>query len=191
MGTPSLDRVRCRVLYERYFGAVACGNKCGRAENVVNCLRRSLLSRWGVVILWIGGACSCTFYDRTSTLELAERSAKLELTFNRKNFRVVKSHVEGVASCPHLIWLNLPEIPVLNEVIRFPIISVPLGDPNLHERAMGDLHRQHDMRGKAQVLYNVSDEVKITNYLFLFASTSVRVSADIIEYVEEEPEARP
>ncbi|MBN1443582.1 MAG: hypothetical protein JXA90_12805 [Planctomycetes bacterium] len=129
--------------------------------------------------------CGCAVYWEGHQPEMMSRGTVQEVTLNQKNFRIVKSHVEGEASCFHLFWLDHPERFVGLMYSTLPVVSIPLGDPDVYERAMADLHSKHDLLGKAQVLHNIHEEYVVTNYLWVFADVKLKVFADVIEFVEE------
>lgn len=112
---------------------------------------------------------------------------KAEITLKPGEFRLVKT-VRGDASCPFLFWVDIPTSFESKAGIDVPFISFELGDTNLHELAMKDLHSQHDLRGKPQILYNFIEEWTLANYLGLFAVVKVSITAEVIEFIgEREP----
>ena len=111
--------------------------------------------------------------------------SKAEIILKPGEFRVIKN-VYGEASTPFLFWLDIT--PFMKGIGQptVPVFSFQLGDPNIHERAMRDLHSQHDLRGKPQVLHNFLVEWTLANYLGLFAILKLSISAEVIEFTEQE-----
>ena len=109
---------------------------------------------------------------------------KAEIILRPDEFRVVKT-IYGEASTSFLFWIDIS--PVLKSISQapVPVFSFQLGKPNLHERAMRDLHKQHDMQGKPQILHNFLEEWTLANYLGLYAVGTLSISAEVIEFTEQ------
>ena len=113
---------------------------------------------------------------------------KPKLVLNPGEFRVVRS-VQGRASCPFFLYIDLP--PSMRSALGFsasgPPVAFALGDAALKVRAMEDLHRQHDLVGKPQVLHNFVEEWSVANYLGLFAIKRLTITAEVLEFLERTP----
>jgi len=108
---------------------------------------------------------------------------KPKLVLNPGEFRVVRT-VRGQASCPFFLYIDLP--PALKTALGFsptaPAINFALGDSALRVRAMEDLHREHDLVGKPQILHNFVQEWTLANYLGLFAIKRLTITAEVLEF---------
>ncbi len=124
----------------------------------------------------------CTTYH-SGALEVARMKPKVELS--GENFRLVR-RVTGEATTPFLLWIDIPDAiqrAVFSNLVNpLPVLTIALDDPRLRQRAMADLHRQHDLRGKPQLLNNVVEEWSVANYFGLYAVVRVSISADVIEF---------
>ena len=141
------------------------------------------------LVTFIGFLCSagCTMYDAPKSL-VQSGVIKQRVFLTEDNFRVVKSHVQGQASCPHILMLQFPMYLVTEW--GFPVsMGIPLGDPDILEQAMADLHSKCDLKGKHQHLHNLVEEYDITNYLGLYADFTVTVSAEVIEFIDTKDES--
>jgi hypothetical protein len=135
-----------------------------------------------VATIALGG---CAAY-RGAAPELGRVKPKIQLYGN--DFRRLR-RVTGAASLPFLFWIDLPE-PLQRAAFGdlpypLPVLAIALGDPSLRAQAMAALHRQHDLRGKPQILHNLIEEWTLANYLGLFAVLRVNISADVIEFDRE------
>jgi hypothetical protein len=137
---------------------------------------------WRLVGIAVVATVGCATYN-PAALEVGRMKPKLQLS--GADFKLVR-RVTGEASVPLLFWVDIPEgiqrwaFPSL--VNPLPVLAIALGDPRLREQAMAALHRQHDMRGKPQLLHNVVEEWTVANYLGLYAVLHVSISADVIEF---------
>ncbi len=124
----------------------------------------------------------CTTYN-PAALEVGSIKPKLQLSGD--DFRLL-GRVTGEASASFLFWIDIPEsfqrAVFSNLVNPLPVLTIALDDPRLRERAMAALHRQHDLRGKPQLLHNLVEEWSVANYLGLYAVVHVSISADVIEF---------
>ncbi len=109
---------------------------------------------------------------------------KAEIVLKPGEFRIVKA-VRGEASCPFLFWIDIPSAIESKAGIDMPLITFALGNSNLRELAMRDLHSKHDLLGKPQILHNFIEEWTIANYLGIFAVVKVSISAEVIEFTED------
>jgi hypothetical protein len=140
--------------------------------------------RWspGVAAIALVAVAGCTTY-RSVGPELGSVKPKLQLS--GADFRLVR-RVTGEASARFLFWIDIPDTiqraAFKNLANPLPVLTIALDDPQLRERAMAALHRQHDLRGKPQVLHNVVEEWTVANYLGLYAVVHVTISADVIEF---------
>ena len=120
--------------------------------------------------------------DKSVKPELGKNKA--EIILRPGEFQVVKT-IHGEASTSFLFWIDItPALQSINQA-PVPIISFQLGNPNLYERAMRDLHNQHDMQGKPQILHNFLEEWTLANYLGLFAILKLSISAEVIEFTKK------
>ena len=110
---------------------------------------------------------------------------KPKLVLNEGEFRVVRT-VSGKASCPYLLYLDLPDslLGVVGISISAPPVAFALGDAALHVRAMEDLHSKHDLLGKPQILHHFLEEWTLANYLGLFAVRRLTITAEVLEFTE-------
>ena len=84
--------------------------------------------------------------------------AKPKLVLNQGEFRVVRT-VSGRASCPYLLYIDLPDSLLGAVGISSTVpVAFALGNAALHVRAMEDLHSKHDLLGKPQILQTQRDE---------------------------------
>jgi hypothetical protein len=111
---------------------------------------------------------------------------KPKLILNQGEFRVVRT-VQGRASCPYFLWLDLPDFIqiALKIPTATPALNFALGNAALRVRAMEDMRRKHDLVGKPQVLHNFVEEWSLANYLGLFAIQRVTITAEVIEFLEK------
>jgi hypothetical protein len=112
--------------------------------------------------------------------------SKPKLVLSQGEFRVVGT-VTGRASCPYLLYIDLPDSLLGRVGIpgTAPPVAFALGDAALHVRAMEDLHRQHDLLGKPQILHHFVEEWTLANYLGLFAIKRLTITAEVLEFVEK------
>ncbi|RLA16823.1 MAG: hypothetical protein DRQ62_15660 [Gammaproteobacteria bacterium] len=110
---------------------------------------------------------------------------KTEIILSPGEFQVVKT-IHGKASTSFLFWIDFS--PVLKSIDKasVPVISFQLDKSNIHERAMHDLHKQHDLQGKPQILHNFLEEWTLANYLGLYAIRKLSISAEVIEFIERD-----
>lgn len=131
-------------------------------------------------------ATGCSIYEEGVGIDGVRRQNGLKVYLEQANFRVVESHVEGSASCPHILWISLSLRPIGIDA-TVPPWGIPLSNPHLHEQAMADLHTRVDLRGP-RLLINVREELKVTSYLGLFATVRLTITADVVEFVRGEEE---
>ena len=135
----------------------------------------------GLAVWALVATAGCTTYHSTA-LEVGTMKPKLQLY--GADFRLVR-RVTGEAEAPFLFWLDIPDTiqrAVFENLANpLPVLTIALGDPRLREQAMAALHRQHDLRGKPQLLHNVVEEWSVASYLGLYAVVRVSISADVIE----------
>ena len=67
--------------------------------------------------------------------------------------------------------------------------GIALGNPELRERAMAELHSKYELHGKQQLI-NVSEEFHSGGFVFFYWVVSLTVTADVIEFIDSEPEGR-
>ena len=110
---------------------------------------------------------------------------KTEIILSPGEFQVVKT-IHGQAATSFLFWIDFS--PVLKSIDKasVPVISFQLDKSNIHERAMHDLHKQHDLQGKPQILHNFLEEWTLANYLGLYAIRKLSISAEVIEFIERD-----
>ena len=126
----------------------------------------------------------CVVYDPPQPFSSTGAVSK-RMTLAGANFRVVNSHVEGEATCPHVLFFQYPTS--LQGSLGFPSASgIAIGDPDLLERAMADLHTKHDLTGKPQQLHNIVEEWSISNYAGIYAEVSVKITAEVVEFLDDE-----
>jgi hypothetical protein len=124
----------------------------------------------------------CAIYDSPKTT-INKGWVKQKFILEEDNFRVVKAHVQGEASCPHILVINYPSYMIQDW--GFPVLTgIALGNPDIYERAMADLHSKHDLMGKAQQFHNIVEEWDITNYLGFYADFTLTISAEVIEFID-------
>ena len=108
---------------------------------------------------------------------------KPKLVLEPGSFRVVRT-VTGRASAPSFLYFDPP--PAIKTALGIPAsqpaLTFSLGDMALRVRAMRELHRQHDLVGKPQVLHNFVEEWTVANYLGLFAITRLTITAEVVEF---------
>jgi hypothetical protein len=159
-------------------------DQCSAA--VLSALPRPAASRSGraLAALALVAVTGCTTYD-TAALEAGRMKPKIQLY--GADFRQVR-RVTGEAETHFLFWIDIPAViqaelfPNLPKPL--PVLTIALGDPRVRERAMAALHRQHDLRGKPQLLHNIVEEWSVANYLGLYAIVRVSISADVIELTQ-------
>ena len=122
----------------------------------------------------------------TTAVEISPDIDKIKpkLALREGGFRVVRS-VTGRASCPYLLFLDVP-MGFLNPIgisADPPAIAFAIGDAALRVRAMEELHQKHDLVGKPQVLHHFVEEWSRANYLGLFAIQRLTISAEVIEFI--------
>ena len=142
-------------------------------------MTRKIWAITAMLALLIIAGCS---KDRSIKPDLGKNKA--EIILRPGEFRVVKT-IHGEASSSFLFWINFS--PVLKSMSQspVPVISFELGKPNIHERAMRDLHSQHDLQGKPQILHNFLVEWNLANYLGLYAILKLSISAEVIEFTRK------
>jgi len=147
-------------------------------------MRWNTLVRTGALLALGVAAAGCVWYGPRRPFE-STGTVKKRITLAGDNFRVVKSHVEGEAWCGHILFVQYPE--VMQTGLGFPSATgIPLGDPNLIERAMADLHRKHDIKDKAQTLHNVVKEWSYSNYAGIYGEVGVKITAEVVEFLDPE-----
>jgi hypothetical protein len=129
----------------------------------------------------------CTVYSSRGNRIAAERFER-RVVLTGGNFRIVRSHVEGTASCRHLLFLPFPDWAQGNYGLPR-AIGIPLDSPALLEAAMADLHSRIDMEGRPTVLQDLSQEWTFVTYLGLFGTAEVKVSCEVLEFVGEAEDA--
>jgi hypothetical protein len=85
-----------------------------------------------------------------------------------KNFSIVQSGIEGSAHC----WYLLP--------------GIPLGEMALYKAAMADLRKKVDQENRSTALVNVTVD-NSTLGLLLCWKKQITITADVIEFVSEQP----
>jgi len=127
-------------------------------------------------------ACGCTVYSGQRS-GLSNQRIRTKVLLERGNYRIVQSHVEGYASCPHILFVAFPA--VLQRSYGLPAaIGTPFGDPDLLERAMADLHSKTDMQGKPRILHNVMEEWTNTMYFGVYGVAELKISAMVLEFTK-------
>jgi hypothetical protein len=133
-----------------------------------------------LLLVIAASGCADTRFKRRDDPEVVAR-----IVLDPGRFHVIQT-VQGNASCPYLFWIAIPS--ALSEAMGFrvpiPLIAIQLGDAELHERAMRDLHDQVDMIGKPRLLHNFIEDWSVAGYLGLFGITRLTVTAELIEFVE-------
>lgn len=139
--------------------------------------------RFGALLVVAGGLLS--LIGCTTAVEISPDIDKIKpkLALREGGFRVVRT-LTGRASCPYLLFLDLPALNQIGLSYNPPAIAFAIGDAGLRVRAMEDLHAQHDMLGKPQVLHHFVEEWSRANYLGLFAIQRLTISAELIEFIE-------
>ena len=140
--------------------------------------------RWiGLAALLVVALAGCTSFKGGTGDEVMKR----RLLLTEGNFRVVKSAVQGRASCWFLLYVQLPSglSQWLGSLADNRAFGIALCNPDVRERAAADLHANHTMKG-AQVLQNVIMEYDTTGFLFLVRRVDLVLTADVIEFVELE-----
>lgn len=112
---------------------------------------------------------------------------KAEIILKPGKFKLVKT-IHAEATSYFLFWIDIsPFLRIFNQS-PVPVISFRLGHPDLYTRAMRDLHRQHDLQGKPQILHNFLEEWTLANYLGLYAVQKLSISAEVIEFTATDKE---
>jgi hypothetical protein len=136
-----------------------------------------------LVVAALLGGLGCTT-EFALPRELGQVRPKLVL--HPGSFQVVRT-VTGRASAPALLYFDPP--PGIKAALGIPAsqpaVSFGLGDMALRVRALRDLHQQHDLVGRPQVLHNFVEEWTVANYLGLFAIIRVTMTAEVLEFTEE------
>jgi hypothetical protein len=138
--------------------------------------RSGSLACCGAAVLFGVLLAGCTTYSNQSFWEVAKAKAE----FEGSNFRVRKLGVQGTAACPYLFGLTGQRAS-----------GIALGDANLLNVAMRDLHRQSDIAGKAAFLHNTNVEWTRKGIPFILLVQRVTITADVIEFHEEYRDYKP
>ncbi len=109
--------------------------------------------------------CSFMFGCTTGGNYSDPRMHGTKVDLNRKNFRMIKAGAVGYDSG---FWL---------------LGFIPLSGRS-EISAMNDLYSKVDVNGRATTLVNVIKEAS-ANYYILFSIPSIKISADVIEFLEE------
>ena len=128
----------------------------------------------------------CTVYSSRTQAESPGHPVIVKQTFPNGNFHVVREHVEGEASCAHLLYMQYPGWlqKVLTPKVPY-ATGIALGDSDLRERAMADLYTKHVFQGDTQQFNNIVEEWSISNYLGIYAEVKLKVTAEVIEFDRE------
>jgi len=147
-------------------------------------MRFNTLARIGALLAFCVVTGGCVWYGPRRPFDSAG-IVKKRVTLAKDNFRVAKSHVEGEAWCGHIFFVQYPE--ALQSGLGFPSATgIPLGNPDLIERAMADLHSKYDIKGKAQTLHNIVEEWSYSNYAGLYGEVGVKITAEVVEFLDTE-----
>ena len=128
----------------------------------------------------------CTVYSSRTQAESPGNPIIEKRIFPSGNFHVVRDHVEGEASCAHLLYMQYPGW--LQKVLTLKVpyaTGIALGDADLRERAMADLYTKHVFQGDTQRFNNIIEEWSISNYLGIYAEVKLKVTAEVIEFDRE------
>lgn len=104
-----------------------------------------------------------------------------EMAFTTSNFRIVKTDVQGTASCPYLFYFTAPH-PMIAQILGFGNAGIALGNPDLYEQAMASLHEGHPIFEKSQQFHNVVEEWDVTSYFGVYAIVKLTLTADVVEF---------
>jgi hypothetical protein len=143
----------------------------------------------GVVLLLavILSNAGCKVYSSARTVpDLPEDPSSAESGLGQGLFRVVKDHVEGEACCSHILYLQYPGW--LNTLFKLGLpyaTGIALEDNDLRKRAMADLRKNHELRAGTERLNNIIEEWSVSNYLGLYAEITLKISAEVVEFVQE------
>jgi hypothetical protein len=128
----------------------------------------------------------CTVYSSRTQADSPGHPIIEKRTSPNGNFHVVRDHVEGEASCAHLLYMQYPGW--LRQVLTLKVpyaTGIALGDSDLRERAMADLYKKHVFQGDTQQFNNIIEEWSISNYLGIYAKVKLKVTAEVIEFDRE------
>jgi len=126
---------------------------------------------WCVVVVVSSVLASgCVTYKNQSFWECSKTKA----IFEGDNFRVRKLGVQGTAACTYLFG-----------GADQTAAGIALGDPNLLDQAMKDLHRQSDILGKACFLHNTNVEWTSRGLPGFLVIQRVTITADVVEFHKE------
>ena len=135
------------------------------------------------VLLTIAG---CTVYSSRTQPESTAEPIVEKQTSPDGNFHVVRDHVEGEASCAHLLYMQYPGWLQKILILKLPYATgIALGNSDLRERALADLYTKHDFQGDTQQFNNIIEEWSISNYLGIYAEVKLKVTAEVIEFDRE------
>jgi len=113
-----------------------------------------------------------------------------EIKINKNNFKVAKAKVSASASCSYLFPGFGSMIGGLTSMLGGGAREIgigdgiALGDPQLYARAYKDLRAGAAMDGKAQQLFNVTEEVTLLSYIVI-GDYKLTLTADVIEFTGE------
>ena len=125
----------------------------------------------------------------------AGESQMVTITMDNKNFKVLRSGIQGQASCQYL-FPRLGKIMALGPVslllgqsaaVGGPQIAVgggiALGSPDLYSRAFGELRKKAELVGKSAHLYNIVQEDLLTDYIVI-GDQKLTLTADVIQFTD-------
>ena len=125
-----------------------------------------------LVLVGLGPLLSgCTSYRPQHFWEVSKTTVQLEAN----NYKVDKLGVQATAGCPYLFGLGTSIFS----------IGIPMYDTSLLERAMADLHRRAQVKGKPAFLHNINVEWTVRGIPLLLINKRVTVTADVYEFTGE------
>jgi hypothetical protein len=125
----------------------------------------------------------------------AGESQQVTITMDNKNFKVLRSGIQGQASCQYLfprIGLLVAQGPVATLIGRSVAVGGPavavgggivLGDPMLYSKAFGELRKKAELVGKSAHLYNIVQEDLLTDNIVI-GDQKLTLTADVIQFTD-------
>jgi hypothetical protein len=124
----------------------------------------------------------------------ASETQTVTITMDNKNFKVLRSGIQGQASCQYLFPRlgklmagGLGGILGQSAAVGGPTIAIgggiALGDPMLYTKAFGEIRKKAELVGKSAHLYNIVQEDLLTDYIVI-GDQKLTLTADVILFTD-------
>lgn len=98
------------------------------------------------------------------------------------NFQIAASGVQASASCAYIFYHDALDLPFIGTIM--PRGGIALGEPDLYEQAMANLHAAYaqGIEGQPAMFHNIQEEWTVAGLPPLYGEVTLTLTADVLKF---------